>query len=156
MSSDYLPMLALRAAPKPPRELKPVSQPGWHPMAKPLSESRVSLLTSAALREAHQPAFPPSGDTSYRSITSDLAVTDLKIDHRSHVGTDARQDPEIVFPRTALKVLADKGLIGSVAPFHLSFVGGIRQYLELQEELAPALARELTKNEVDLAVMVPY
>jgi len=106
MAFDYLPMLARRAAPKPPRELKPVSQPAWRPMAKPLPESRFSLLTSAALREAHQPAFPPSGDTSYRIITSDPSVTDLKIDHRSHVGTDARQDPEIVFPRTALKVLA--------------------------------------------------
>jgi len=43
-----------------------------------------------------------------------------------------------------------------VAPFHLSFVGGIRQYRELQEELATALARELIKNGVDLAVMVPF
>ena len=43
-----------------------------------------------------------------------------------------------------------------MAPFHLSFVGGIRQYRELQEELATALARELIKNGVDLAVMVPY
>ena len=137
MAFNYLPMLARRAAPKAPRELKPVSQPGWHPMAKPLSESRVSLLTSAALREAHQPAFPPIGDTSYRSITSDLAVTDLKIVHRSHVGTDARLDPEIVFPRTALTVLAERGIVGSVAPFHFSFVGGIRLYRELQEDLAP-------------------
>ncbi len=156
MPFDYLPLLARRVAPKPPRDLKLVSHPAWRPLAKPLSETRVALLTSAAIREANQPAFPPSGDASYRRISSDPAVTGLKIDHRSHVGTDARQDPEIVFPKAALMALVKRGLVGGVSPFHLSFVGGIRFYRELQEELAPALAGELTKAGVDLAVLIPY
>ena len=80
----------------------------------------------------------------------------MKIDHRSHVGTDARQDPEIVFPKAALMALAKRGLVDGVSPFHLSFVGGIRFYRELQEELAPALAGELTGAGVDLAVLIPY
>ncbi|NIO08390.1 MAG: hypothetical protein GTO40_10440, partial [Deltaproteobacteria bacterium] len=84
------------------------------------------------------------------------AVTDLKIDHRSHVGTEAKKDPEIVFPRTALMDLANQGLVGGVTPFHLSFVGGIRLYRELEEELAPALAGELARAGTDLAVMIPY
>lgn len=156
MPLDYLPIFSRRATPNPPRELKTVSHPAWHPLARSLRATRVALITSAALRESHQPAFPPSGDTSYRRVSSDPAVTDLRLDHRSRVGTDARRDPEIVFPRNALMALANRGLVGSVAPFHLSFVGGIRHYRELQEELVPALARELAEAGVDLAVLVPY
>ncbi|HEX9880108.1 MAG TPA: hypothetical protein VGB25_07950 [Candidatus Binatia bacterium] len=117
---------------------------------------RAALLTSAAIREASQPKFPSAGDASYRQVSSDPKVTDLKIDHRSHIGTDARRDPEIVFPRTALMSLAERGLVGGVTPFHLLFVGGIRLYRELEEDLAPALAGELSQAGADLAVFIPY
>ena len=156
MTFDYLSLMARRAAPNPPRELKLVSKQAWQPVAKPLSEMRVTLMTSAAMREDQDPAFPPLGDASYRKISSDPAVTGLKIDHRSHIGHDARKDPEIVFPRAALAALANRGIVAGVTPFHLSFVGGIRLYRELEEELAPALVAEITRAGGDLAVMVPY
>lgn len=156
MPFDYLSMMARRAAPNPPRELKLVSKQAWRPVAKPLSEMRVTLMTSAAMREDQDPAFPPLGDATYRKISSNPAVTGLKIDHRSHIGYDARKDPEIVFPRSALIALANRGIVGGVTPSHLSFVGGIRLYRELEEELAPALAAELTQAGADLAILVPY
>jgi hypothetical protein len=35
-------------------------------------------------------------------------------------------------------------------------MGGIRRSLEIENELAPAIAAELKNMEVDLALLVPY
>jgi D-proline reductase (dithiol) PrdB len=67
-----------------------------------------------------------------------------------------KQDPEIVFPRAALAALAENGRVGELAPLHFSFMGGVRDHPRIEKELAPALAEELTKARVDLALLVPY
>ena len=154
MPLDYLPIMDRRNAN--PRKLVQPSRLAWHPAVRSPATSRVALLTSAAIRRAGQPNYLPADDVSYRIVPADPAVTDLKLDHRSPVGADARRDLEIIFPRNALTSLANQGLIGSVAPNHYSFVGGIRLHRELEEELAPALARELAQAGVNLAVLVPY
>ena len=155
MALDYLPILARRAAPNPPRKLQRITKPAWCPLSLPLHEMRVALITSGAIREASQPPFPHLGDASYRRISSDPAVTDLRVDHRSPFGIAARKDPETVFPRQALWALADQGRIGSVAPFHFSIYGGIRLYRAIEEKLAPALTHQLGRGGVDLAVFAP-
>src|SRR4029079_12696285 len=92
----------------------------WCAVTKPLAESRVALLTSAALRLQTQPPFVPREDLSYRRVPSDPAIGPLVIDHHSGIGAVPKQDPEIVFPRTALAGLLSRGLIGSVSPQHFS------------------------------------
>ena len=126
MAFEYLPIMARSSAPKPPRVLVSPSRPAWCPVTKPVSQSRVALLTSAALRLAGQPPFVPRGDRSYRLVPSDPAAGELVSDHHSGIGRVPRQDPEIVFPRTALAELARRGVVGSLAPFHVSFMGGLR------------------------------
>lgn len=74
----------------------------------------------------------------------------------SAIGRVPKQDPEIVFPRTALTALAHQGAIGAVSPYHFSFMGGVRDTQEVEDELAPAIAAELKKAAVDLALLVPY
>ena len=156
MPLDYLPILARRRAPGPPRKLRRIEKPAWHLLSKPVREMCVALITSAAIREKNQQPFPRSRDASYRKVRSDPAVAELHIDHRSPFGTAARKDPETVFPRRALKTAADQGLIGSVAPFHFSIYGGIERYREIEQALAPALAGQLAKAHVDLVVVIPY
>jgi len=156
MPLDYLSIIARRRTPEPPRELKRIEKPAWHPLSRPLHEMRVALITSGAIREGSQRPFPRLGDASYRRISSDPAVTNLHVDHRSPFGTAARKDPETVFPRRALRALADQGLIGGVVPFHFSIYGGIRLYREIEEKLAPVLARQLARERVHLAVFLPY
>jgi D-proline reductase (dithiol) PrdB len=119
-------------------------------------ESRIALLSSAALRLAHQQPFIPREDLSYRRVPSDPAAGEIIIDHHSGIGRVPKQDPEIVFPRTALATLASRGSIGALAPFHLSFMGGVRRHQEIENDLAPALARDLKQAQVDLALLVPY
>jgi hypothetical protein len=148
--------MAQASAPKPPRIPVPPSKLAWCLMKKPLSESRLALLSSAALRLADQQHFAPKEDLSYRLVPSDPAAGEIVIDHRSGIGRVPRQDPEIVFPRTALAGLAREGAVASVSPAHLSFMGGLRCHKEIESDLAPALARELQRAAVDLALLVPY
>jgi D-proline reductase (dithiol) PrdB len=119
-------------------------------------QARVALLSSAALRLADQEAFIPREDLSYRRVSSDPQGGAVVIDHHSGIGTVPKRDPEIVFPRAALAALASDGTIGALAPFHYSFMGGVREHERIENELALALADELTKAGVDLALLVPY
>jgi hypothetical protein len=57
---------------------------------------------------------------------------------------------------TALANLAAKQVVGSLSAFHVSFKGGIRRHKEVETELAPAIARELKRASIDLALLVPY
>jgi D-proline reductase (dithiol) PrdB len=157
MPFDYLPVLAQASAPKPPRVLVPPSPMAWCPLRKPVTASRVALLTSAALRLKHQPPFSSSeDDLSYRLIPSDPAAGELVLDHRSRIGAIPRRDPQMVFPRSALAALTANGDVGTISPVHISIMGGTRRHDEVISQLAPAIARELTRNAVDLAVLVPY
>jgi D-proline reductase (dithiol) PrdB len=148
--------MAQSSVPKPPRVLVSSSKPSWCPLTKPAYESRVALLTSAALRLNRQEPFAPGEDLSYRLIPSDSNASAIVIDHHSRIGPVPRQNPEIVFPMAALASLAAKQIVGSLSPIHVSFMGGIRRYQEVENDLAPAIARELKQADVDLALLVPY
>lgn len=156
MPFEYLPVMARNSAPKPARVLVAPSKPAWCPVTKAVSRSRVVLLSSAALRLTTQEPFIPREDLSYRRIPSDPAAGEIVIDHHSGIGRVPKQDPEIVFPRTALANLLKQGVVGSLSPFHFSFMGGVRQHQVIENELAPAIARELKQAGVDLALLVPY
>jgi D-proline reductase (dithiol) PrdB len=156
MPFQYLPVMAANAAPKPPRELVLPSKRAWCSVRKDLRSARVALLTSAALRLAHQQPFIPREDLSYRLVAADADAGEITIDHHSGIGKVPKQDPEIVFPRSALATLIKRGAVGASAPYHISFMGGVRRQREIEAELAPAIAQELAKQSVDLALLVPY
>ena len=78
---------------------------------------------------------------SYRRVPSDPGAGEIVIDHHSGIGHVPKQDPEIVFPRTALAKWLSNGIIGALAPFHFSFMGGMRRHAEIENELAPAIAQ---------------
>ena len=62
MALEYLPIMAQSSAPKPPRVLVSPSNPSWCAVKKPVNQSRVALLTSAALRLNRQEPFAPGED----------------------------------------------------------------------------------------------
>jgi D-proline reductase (dithiol) PrdB len=156
MPFEYLPIMAQNAAPKPPRILAQPSKTAWQPLRKSLGESKIALLSSAALRLDNQEPFIPREDSSYRRVPSDPSAGAIVIDHHSGIGRVPKQDPEIVFPRTALAALAASRTIGALAPFHFSFMGGLRDHTKIENELAPAIADDLKQAQVDLALLVPY
>ncbi|HEY7062877.1 MAG TPA: hypothetical protein VII06_15480 [Chloroflexota bacterium] len=156
MPLAYLPIQAQHAGPEGPRRLVQSTRPAWCGAVPALGGARVALLSSAAVRQTRQPPFAPPDDTSYRAIPADPAVTDLVVDHRSPVGTDARRDLEVALPRAALAALQRRGVVGSVAPRAFTFAGGCRLHDKIEGELGPALADELAAQHADLALLVPY
>jgi D-proline reductase (dithiol) PrdB len=156
MALEYLPIMAQSSAPKPPRILASPSKPAWFQPSKPVSESRVALLTSAALRLNGQEPFAPAEDLTYRLIPSDSEPSEIVIDHHSRIGPVPCRNPEIVFPMAALRSLVEKQIVGSLSPIHVSFMGGVRRHHEVESELAPEIGRQLKQAAVDLALLVPY
>ena len=158
MPFNYLPVFVEKAAPKPARKLKqvPPSRSAWQPKVPPLASARIALLTSTAVRTLDQPPFVPPNDATYRTIPAEPHSADLVMDHKSPLGNYARHDPEIVFPRSALKALAEKGVVGSVATSHFSFAGGTQNHHGVENDLAHCVTQELREQKVDLALLTPF
>jgi D-proline reductase (dithiol) PrdB len=129
--------------------------PPFAPLSKPLTECRVGLVTSGGVYVKGQVAFHFKDDASYREIPRDVDYRDLRVTHFAYDLTDARADPNVVFPLATLRAIAQEGQVREVGPRAYSFVGGIYSARRVREELAPALADRLQQDEVDLAILVP-
>jgi D-proline reductase (dithiol) PrdB len=132
----------------------------WAPLRKPLSECRTALVTTAGLVAPGQPAFDQrarGGDYSLRVLDRDVAVAALRDCHRSdsfdHAGL--RADPNLAFPLDRLRERASAGVIGEVAPRHISFMGSITAPGRLIRDTAPAAAEILAQDAVDAALLIP-
>jgi D-proline reductase (dithiol) PrdB len=122
---------------------------------KPLRESKVALVASGGIYAVGQVAFHHRDDTSHRRIPTDVAAADLRISHFAYDKTDARADPNVVFPIDALRRLVADGEVGSLTSHALTFMGGIYSQRRLREELIPALTDELAAMEPDVVLLVP-
>ena len=129
--------------------------PAFKALSKPLNESKIALIASGGIYSKGQIAFHFKDDLSYREIATDTAVEDLRATHFAYNLTDARQDPNVVFPLETLRRCVTEGLIGELSPRAYTFMGGIYSSRKVEETLAPALAQRLQDDEVDLALLVP-
>lgn len=102
-----------------------------------------------------QIAFHFRDDTSLREIPRDVATADLRATHFAYDLTDARADPNVVFPIDRLRELVRERRIGSLADRALTFMGGIYSSRRVVDELAPAILERLRADEVDVALFVP-
>lgn len=122
---------------------------------KPLSDSKVALVASGGIYQVGQVAYHHRDDTSHRRIPNDVAVSDLRVSHFAYDKTDARIDPNVVFPIDALRRLVAEGEIGSLTSHSLTFMGGIYSQRRLREELIPALTDEVEAMQPDVILLVP-
>ena len=139
------------------RRIDPVP---WKPLTKPLSQSRLALVSSAGFVLPGQPAFDESfrgGDPSFREIPADADVRSMVETHRSesfdHTGMG--QDPNLAFPLDRVRERAAAGSIGAVNRRHLSCMGSITAPGRLMRDTAPPAARLLAEDGVDAALLVP-
>jgi len=129
--------------------------PPWAAVTKPLAESRVGLVASGGIYVAGQVAFHYKDDISFRIVDMETPTRDLRATHFAYDLTDARSDPNVVFPIDTLRLLAADGFIGSVSRNAYTFMGGIYSSRKVRELLAPAIAERIVHDEVDLALLVP-
>jgi len=144
-----------------PYEWAHYSEVPFRPLQKPLSRSRVALITTAA------PYQPGKGDQGPRAAYNTAAKfynvysgdtsedPDLRISHvaidRTHT---TAEDPAAYFPLAELRLRAASGRIGSVAPrFH--GVPTNRSHRVTLEVDCPELVARCKADLVDAAILVP-
>ena len=139
------------------RRIDPVP---WTPLAKPLAECRLALVSSAGLVRPEQAPFDASvrgGDPSFREIPSDCDLATLVDTQRSesydHSGV--REDPNLALPIDRARELVDQHRIGSLNHRQLSFMGSITAPGRLTNRTAPEAVRALVADGVDVALLVP-
>lgn len=129
--------------------------PPWQPLQKPLAECRLGLIASGGIYVTGQVAFHYKDDVSYRVIPTDIDTADLRATHFAYDFTDARQDPNVVFPIDTLRGLVREGVIGELAAQAYAFMGGIYSARRVREELAPQFTQCMLADRVDALLLVP-
>ena len=158
MPVDYIPRIRDKYASEgyPPYQwVENLAPPPWQPLRKPLSACRLGLVASGGIYVTGQVAFHYKDDTSFRIIPTDVRTADLRATHFAYDLTDARQDPNVVFPLDTLRRLVGEGVIGALAPRAYTFMGGIYSARRVREELAPQLTERLLADQVDIVLLVP-
>ena len=121
----------------------------------PLASAMVAIVTSAALHTPQDNAFA-GGDTSYRLI--DRSRRDLILGHWSpnFDRSACAIDLNVVYPIDRLEELAASGVIGAVAPRHVSFAGNQPDDLAtIRYDSGPAAAAALRADGVDVVLLTP-
>ena len=136
----------------------------WAPLRKPLSEARVALLSTAGLSMKNDAPFdmeferqnPLRGDGSYRRLRADATAADIDANHL-HIDTGyIERDLNVALPVDRLREQVESGHVGAIADTHYSIMGFQgNDPSRLVDESAPAIARDLRNEEVDLALLAP-
>ncbi len=144
----------------------------WAAMTKPLSESRIALMTSSGhFVDGDDPA--PLGianmtqqeaearimetikePPTLSSIPSGLPFDQLRVRHGGYPVAAAAQDPQVVFPLRIMEALDADGVIGEFAETSYSFVGAAAQG-PIKKQIGPQWAEMLRDQGVDAVLLVP-
>lgn len=142
---------------------KPASTP-WTPLAKPLSETRVALVTTAGINvRGVEPPFdyhreqrePNWGDPTFRRIPRDVRQEQIQTGHLHINNQDIERDFNVAIPISRMIELEAAGVIGSLAPTNYSFMGYQPDTTEWTERYAPEAVRLMKEEGVDAVVLTP-
>jgi D-proline reductase (dithiol) PrdB len=132
----------------------------WTPMRKPLSESKLGLVTTAGLHVRGDRPFitdRKGGDNSYRMIPRSTGAADILQSHVS-IGFDHTgiyRDINVTFPIDRLQELVDRGQVGSLADNYYSFMGALRDVTKMMEETGPEVAQRMVDEGVEVVLLTP-
>lgn len=135
----------------------------WTPLAKPLKESTVALISSGALALTTQPPYdqegerqnPFWGDPTYRVIPKGTKTEDIR-GHHLHIDMAfVESDINCLLPLDRLDELEAAGVIGQAAENHYSYMGYNPQPEKLLTESVPGIIKGLQNDGVNLVVLIP-
>ena len=133
----------------------PLGPPVFTVPAKPLSDMRFALITTAGLHYRDQPAFELA-DATFRPIAGQESAADLVMSHSSvnYDKTGFIEDVNVVFPLDRFQQLVRENRIGSLAEVHFSFMGaGLAP--SAYESNAAQVAGLLKQDKVDAVFLTP-
>jgi D-proline reductase (dithiol) PrdB len=136
----------------------------WSPVTRPLSESKVALLSTAGLSMKDDEPFdmeferknPTRGDSSWRRIRAGATPQTIVANHL-HIDTGyIERDLNVALPLDRLSEAVGRGEIGALAETHYSIMGYQGNDTSgLVERSAPEIAEAMKNEEVDLALLAP-
>ena len=136
----------------------------WARVHKKISECKVSLVTTAGISMKSDKPFDMEterkrknwGDPSFRKIVRDATQKDLAVNHL-HIDTSfIKRDINVAFPIETILSLEENKSIGSVADNHYSIMGFQGESSKtLKDQTSPEIAKDMLKDDVDLAILIP-
>ena len=113
------------------------------------------MAASGGVYAIGQVAFHYKDDASFREIPADVDTKELRATHFAYDLSDARTDPNVVFPIDTLRRLVREGFLGGLASRLYTFMGGIYSSRRVSEDLAPRLTARFLEDGVDAVLLVP-
>jgi D-proline reductase (dithiol) PrdB len=134
------------------------------PLAKPLSDCRFALVTTAGIHQlGSEPPFdsdrerrePMWGDPTFRRIPRDVRQEEIGACHLHTNNRDILLDVNIVLPVRRFAELEAEGVIGSLAPTAYSFMGYQMNTGEWESRYGPEAAALMKAEAVDCVLLTP-
>ncbi len=135
----------------------------WTPLAKPLSEARLAIISSAGVARKDDRPFdsdgerrnPWWGDPSYRELPAATRTGDVRLGHL-HIDTRlAEEDLNCVLPLERAAELVAEGRLGELAPTHYSFMGFLLRPETFLAQSVPRMIDRMKAEAVDAVLLVP-
>jgi D-proline reductase (dithiol) PrdB len=127
----------------------------FNTMRRPLSASRVALVTTAGIHLRSDAPFT-GRDPSFRVIPAATPPADIVQSHAS-LGFDRtafQRDINVVFPVDRVREFVERGEIGSLGPTYYAFMGAqYPPYDTLLLDTGPEVARRLRRDGVDVVFL---
>jgi len=135
----------------------------WTPLAKPLSQCAVSLVSSAGVALVSDRPFdqgierrdPWLSDPSYRVLPRTASTGNVRVYHLHINSSFAEQDLNCVMPIERLNELEALGEVRISAPSHYSYMGYSLRPEALLRQSVPGVIGHLRKEGVDAVLLVP-
>ena len=126
------------------------------PFTRPpaLRDTTAAIVTSAGLMRPGEQLWP-EGDSGFRVFGRD--ERDLIVGHEStnFDRSGLAADLNVAYPLDRLDEMRAEGVLGAVAPRHLSFTGPIMELSTLRIDTGPAAAKLLIEDRVDVVLLTP-
>ncbi len=135
----------------------------WTPMAKPLNETTIALLTSAGVSLRTDPPFDMErekkeaiwGDRSYRVIPRDTTEKDIDVNHL-HINTNyIKKDINVILPLARMAEFEREKIIGRLATTAYSFYGFQWQSTDFLREAIEPISKKMKLEGVEAVLMTP-
>ncbi len=135
----------------------------WTPMAKPLNQTTIALVTSAGIslktdrpfdmeREKREPLW---GDRSYREIPRGTTEKDIDVNHL-HINTNyIKQDINVMLPLARMAEFEKEKIIGRLAPTAYSFYGFQWKSTDFLKEAMEPISTRMKMERVEAVLMTP-
>ncbi len=127
-------------------------------LAKPLSESRLTFVSTAGVQPKNTMPFDtvhPVGDYTFRRVPSDSKTSDLEIHQLKYPTFGAEKDLNVIFPVERLRELVAEKFIGGLTENFYSFIGYNMDAERLEKTLAQDIAEAVAAEKPEVALLAP-